>query len=307
MVPSQTIDAEVDMNDVSLAPAKANGVDAGAISGYRDIAVHLDGTAADEVRLAHAEALAVRFGGRLNALYTNELPDPAIYAGDFGMTAIGELTEAVIQDGDGVERRLRERMARVSSLQQMRRLESFPGLLNEAVTRVARWNDLFVASCPRGDDTRWQSLIESVMFDGGRGLYLIPPTMAPRGAIRSVMIAWADTRESARAVAEAMPFITGATEVHLVTVREDAHGRMGGAEIMADIASHLAHYGVSTTVAALPQDGTTSGALLQAANRKSVDLVVAGAYGHSRFREWILGGVTRDLLANAAVPLLLAH
>ena len=124
----EAIDAEVNMNDVSLPHASAAELKAGAAAAYRDIAVHLDGTPEDEVRLAHAEALAVRFGGRLTGLFTNLLPNPASFAGDFGVTALGQLTDSAVAEGDVVERRLRQRLARIGSQQQLRRIETFPGL-----------------------------------------------------------------------------------------------------------------------------------------------------------------------------------
>lgn len=275
---------------------------------FRDIAVHLDGMPEDELRLAHAEALATRCDARLTGLYTNLLPDPALYAGEFGITAIGQLTEAMIEDGNSVERRLRERLARLGPTHELRRIDAFPGMLAQAVATEARWNDLFVATCPREDGlTRWNALIESVMFDGGRGLYLLPPGTMPRQAIHTILIGWVDSRQSARAIAEAMPLLGEATQVHIVTVSEEAHGRMGGAEALADVTAHLARHGVGATASVLRNDISPAESLLAEAGRISADLIVAGAYGHSRFREWILGGVTQDLLAASPVPLLLAH
>jgi nucleotide-binding universal stress UspA family protein len=274
----------------------------------RDIAVHLDGSPGDEARLAHAEALAVRCTARMTGIFTNLLPDPALFAGDLGISGIGPFIDAMTAEGDVSEQRLRQRLALLGPEHELRRLDEFPGLLEQAVASEARWNDLFVATCPRDDGhARWRSLIESVMFDAGRGLYLLPPGAALRSPIATVLIGWTDTRQSARAVAEALPLIAGAAHVHIVTVREKAHGRMGGAEILADISAHLARHGVEVTAAVLDTQTTPSDALLDEAKRISADLIVVGAYGHSRFREWVLGGVTADLLDSAPVPLLMAH
>jgi nucleotide-binding universal stress UspA family protein len=125
--------------------------------------------------------------------------------------------------------------------------------------------------------------------------------------MRTILVAWVDSRQSARAVAEAMPLIAQASQVHVVTVREQAHGRMGGAEVLADITAHLTRCGASVTANALQTETTPADALLDEARRISADLIVAGAYGHSRFREWVLGGVTADLLTSSPLPLLLAH
>ena len=296
------------MNDISLALPAAAQAQAVRSAAYRDIAVHLDGSAEDEARLAHAEALAAPGAARITGIFTNLLPDPALFAGDFGISAIGQLVDAVTAEGDAAEKRLRERLARLAPPHELRRLDAFPGLLEQAVATEARWNDLFVASCPRDDEqARWRPLLESVMFDGGRGLYLVPPKAPPRSTLQTVLIGWTDARQSARAIAEAMPLIAQATAVHIVAAREEAHGRMGGAEVLSDISAHLARHGVETTATVLNTQTSASDALLAEARRISADLIVVGAYGHSRFREWVLGGVTADLLDSSPVPLFLAH
>lgn len=296
------------MNDITASSSSsANAQDVRGPT-YRDIAVHLDGSPEDETRLAHAEALAVSCTARITGIFTNLLPDPALFAGDFGITAIGQLVDTVREEGDACEKRLRQRLARLGPTHEIRRLDAFPGLLEQAVATEARWNDLFIATCPRGDGhSRWRSLVESVMFDAGRGLCLLPPGAALRSPITTVLIGWTDTRQSARAVAEALPLIARATQVHIVTVREEAHGRMGGAEVLADISAHLARHGVEATATVLNTQTSPTDALLGEAKRISADLIVIGAYGHSRFREWVLGGVTADLLGGSPVPLFLAH
>lgn len=294
-----------DFTQSSGASAKAR---AAGNAAYRDIAVHLDGSPEDEVRLAHAEALAARHAARLTGVFTNLLPDPAIFVGEFGTSAIGQLVDDVTEEGDASEKRLRQRLTRLDPAHELRRVDAFPGILEQAVATEARWNDLFIATCPRDDSqARWRPLLERVMFDGGRGLYLVPPKALPRSAIQTVLVGWTDTRQSARAVAEALPLIVQATQVHVVTVREEAHGRMGGAEVLADICAHLVRHGVEATATVLDTETSAGDAILAEARRISADLIVAGAYGHSRFREWVLGGVTADLLGSAPVPLFLAH
>lgn len=296
------------MNDITLSSSTVAKAQTVRGTAYRDIAIHLDGSPEDETRLAHAEALAAGFGARMTGIFTNLLPDPALLAGDFGISAIGQLVDSVTEEGDVSERRLRQRLARLDPAHELRRLDAFPGLLEQAVATEARWSDLFIATCPRDENhSRWRPMIESVLFDAGRGLLLLPPKTAVRSPIKTVLIGWTDTRQSARAVAEALPLIGQATEVHVVTVREEAHGRMGGAEVLADISTHLARHGVEATATVLDTETSPTEAILAEAERISADLIVVGAYGHSRFREWVLGGVTADLLNSSPVPLFLAH
>lgn len=296
------------MNDIASPSTHAAGRSPVPEGACKDIAVHLDGSPEDDVRLAHAEALAARFRARLTGLFTNLLPNPTFYMEDFAALAMSDLIDGISEKGDVTERRLRERFARLDPLHELRRIEAFPGTLEEAVATEARWNDLFVATCPRDEgNERWNTMIESVMFEGGRGLALLPPKAPLRSVIRTVLIGWVDTRQSARAVAEALPFLKQATRVHIAMVREEAHGRMGGAEVLADITAHLARHGVEATAGVLGPEAAPAEGLLAEAGRISADLIVAGAYGHSRFREWVLGGVTKELLATSPLPLLMAH
>lgn len=167
--------------------------------GYRDLAVHLDGSPEDEYRVAHAESLAVSFGGHLVGLYTNPLPSPASFASNFGVTTLGKLTEAAMAAGDAAESSLRHRLARLGTDQELRRIQGRAGFFEQSVIRAARCADLFVATSARdNDDMRWQAMIEGVMFEAGRGLYLIPPQSPPRPKCRALVIAWVDSRCSAR-------------------------------------------------------------------------------------------------------------
>ncbi|HEY5795909.1 MAG TPA: universal stress protein [Bosea sp. (in: a-proteobacteria)] len=296
------------MNNVASLPKAGRGARAPVSAACKDIVVHLDGTAEDEIRLSHAEHLAAQFDARLTGLFTNVLPDPALYIGEFGTMALGQLTEAMAKEGDAVNSRLEQRFALLGVTNELRRIETLPGNVDYAVAAEARWADLFVASCPRGDQLdRWRPMFERVMFDGGRGLYLVPPGAKAKPAIETVMIAWVDSCQATRALAEALPLLKLAKRVCLATVQETAHGRLGGAEALADVAAHLSRHGVEASVNVLSGLDEPSVALLDEAHRISADLLVAGAYGHSRFREWILGGVTENLLATADLPLLLAH
>ncbi|POR55541.1 universal stress protein [Bosea psychrotolerans] len=278
-------------------------------AGYKDVMVHLDGTVEDEIRIAHAEAIAAQFEAHLTGLYTNALPDAALYAGEFGTSAIVDAYDAARRAGDAIHTRLTQRFARLGVANEVRRLESFPGLLEKDVATEARWADLIVGSCPHGtsDCERWGSLIETIMFNSGHGLYLVPPGFKPRQAIRTVLIGWVDTREAARAVSEVLPLLGLATQVHLASVQEAGKGKLGGAEALADIATHLDRHGIATTISLLPDNDTPAAMLLAEAHRVSADLIVAGAYGHTRLREWILGGATYDLLQSSNLPLLMAH
>ncbi|MBV8576692.1 MAG: universal stress protein, partial [Acetobacteraceae bacterium] len=125
---------------------------------------------------------------------------------------------------------------------------------------------------------------------------------------RRVLIAWSATREAARAVKDAMPFLTSAELVTVLTIdpREGPHGH--GELPGADIALHLARHGVKAQIERTVSAGVPVGeALLSRAADLGVDLIVMGAYGHSRAREVLLGGATRSVLRSMTVPVLMSH
>ncbi len=276
---------------------------------YQDVMVHLDGGEEDEIRLAHAEMLTVLAGGHLTGLFTNPIPDIAIYASEQGTMAIAKVTDMVLQQGRVINRRLKERFQRLAVTNEVRQVEDISALLPGLVATEARWADLFVASCPYHAEALhdWDRVVETVMFEGGHSLYLVPRGMKPRSEIRTVMIGWLDTREAARAISEALPLLKLATKVELVTVHEPEKRRVNGAVALADIATHLARHGVETTVTVVQPKENVAAALLDQAHRISADLIVTGAYGHSRFREWVLGGATQDLIRHTDLPLFMAH
>jgi nucleotide-binding universal stress UspA family protein len=115
-------------------------------------------------------------------------------------------------------------------------------------------------------------------------------------------------REAARAVAEAAPLIARATRTQVLVVDPPAMRDGSQGEPAADIARHLGHLGTSVEVGIVESQGRdVSEIMLEQAHRMSADLIVMGGYGHSRAREWMLGGATRDMLSTSDIPILMAH
>jgi nucleotide-binding universal stress UspA family protein len=277
---------------------------------FKDLMVHLDGTDEDEVRLAHAESIAVSFGAHLTGLYANPLPEyAAAFAGEPGFTAmeaVVELEEQARSEGELALARLKERFSRVDAPNEVRRLAAQASEIPNLGASEARWADLFVASAPyrSSDSAVGDDLLEAALFGAGHSVYAVPPGAKLRGETYAVVVAWEDTRESARAVAEAMPFLTRATKTRIVMV----DGKDDAGEAAIDIAAHLDRHGVNVEIVAVEAgERTVAQALIDEARKMSADLIVMGAYGHSRFREWILGGATREMLETAEVPILMAH
>ena len=174
-----------------------------------------------------------------------------------------------------------------------------------ALRRDAVGTDIVVTASrsPGGDNTHPD--IGELVMTIGHPVMVLSEQAAARVGTR-VMIAWKDVREARRAVADALPFLKAADMVRIVTVDE---GRYSAERIGLDhILGWLQAHDVVATGEVLPMvDGIASNAILNAAAALDADLIVAGAYGHSRLREWILGGMTRDLLSADRVSLFLSN
>jgi nucleotide-binding universal stress UspA family protein len=279
---------------------------------FKDLIVHLDGTEEDNVRLAQAEAIALRFEAHLIGLFTNPLPEYAyVLAIQSGLAPMGplvELEQELRKDGDVAVARLKERFKKLAIQSEVRRIDAGASELPRFCASAARWSDLFVATAPyRGEDSPGcDALVESVLFGSGHAVYLIPEQFKTSGGVRNVLVAWRDTRESARALAEAMPFLRTAANARLVMVDESDEG--DNHEDALNIAAHFRRCGVKADLRSVKAAGLrVSEVLLEEVHKTSADLIVMGAYGHSRWSERILGGTTREMIAGAEVPIFIAH
>jgi len=161
--------------------------------------------------------------------------------------------------------------------------------------------DLILAPRGAGEEASSRATLEAVLLETGRPL-LIPAAGALPATFERVAIAWKPMPQAARAVAAALPFLSRAREVSVLTV-EEATGQSDDAERLV---RNLAWHGVAATSKRLDPGRDAAGALLAAAGG-AADLLVIGGYGHSRLREWVFGGFTRRVLAEAPLPLLMSH
>lgn len=273
-----------------------------------EIVVFLDGQSDAAGILKFAGGLAKVHDARLIGVFVQ--PEPAVTQGETFARGkgIGEVMEAQRSKVEGIEaeyRALFEKVVRGHELRsEWRSLSHF----NTEVGVHAYYADLVVIGRPKAEAKTgaFPGLAESLVLSSGRPILLFPP----RGTvseIRRIVVAWNTTRESVRAAADALPLLTRAEAVEVLVADHERHPRHGQ-EPGADIARHLVRHGARVEVRRVSSGGQDiGGLLLSQAGSFRADLLVMGAYGHSQVREWVFGGVTRTVLYQATIPVLMSR
>lgn len=148
---------------------------------------------------------------------------------------------------------------------------------------------------------------EALVFQSGRPVLLLPERPSRTEAqLNSIAIAWDFSRTAARAVADAIPLMQRAKTVRVVCVTNEKP--FASSRASSELATHLSRHGISVIVDEVDAEGRKIGAVLtEFVEANKIDLLVMGAYGHSRFREFILGGATKSIMSRPVVPTLLSH
>jgi len=269
--------------------------------GYASIMVPMDSGPEAQSRVKLATALADRFSSRLIGVAAHPISVPLYFeASVAGVASAIELQEkAATREIASVEAVFRKIVA-TRNRTEWRQAHSLP---SDFILQQARAADLIVASRPRPEqDIPGPMVVDAgdLVMNAGRPVLFVPPDVDYLMA-KTVLIGWKDTREARRAVADALPFLKGAQHVVVVSVDNNDHS-------VKDVIAYLGCHGVDASLAVQPPgSGSVADDLLRIADQETADLIVSGAYGHSRAREWMLGGVTRDLLDHARVCCLMAH
>ena len=176
------------------------------------------------------------------------------------------------------------------------------------LARQTRSADLIVTGVDRNvsafDTSRHLNIGDFVM-QAGRPI-LVVPASADKVGFERILVGWKDTRETRRAIMDALPLLRQAAHVSVVEI-SSAEEMEAAQTRLADVATWLECHGVTAEPIAAPSTGEDAQQLQSFALEHSADLIVAGAYGHSRVREWLLGGVTRDLLLRGGRCALVSH
>jgi nucleotide-binding universal stress UspA family protein len=269
---------------------------------YKDLLVHVDSSSHCAARLALAVTLARRFGAHLTGLHV--MPTLAIspfIADQFSTALLDKGHARIAQLRDDARAAFAAASQPLGSEAEWRETRGDPA---DAVRLAARKADLAILGQPEpGSDVAY--LPEQVVMGSGRPALLVPYAGTFANVGGRVLVAWNGSAQAARAVNDALPFLQGAERVVVVTVNPARSDRAGD----TDIARHLARHGIAAEISDIvtDRDDNVGDVLLSRATDEAADLIVMGAYGHSRLRELVLGGVSRALLGHMTVPVLMAH
>jgi nucleotide-binding universal stress UspA family protein len=276
---------------------------------YQDIIVFQDDNEASLTALRYAQTLAASSDGNVTGLVFGMLAayPMTVYADALPSTwmALQEKASAV---ADALEKRVTERVDRTLFPVEIRRVDVMGGEAGGTLAMHARYADLAVVGLSRGGGTDFeQRLFEGVLFGAGRPVMVVPEALTVAKVPRRILVGWRPTSEAARAVHDAMPILEAAEAVRVLVVDERS-ALPEGDDPGADIARHLARHDVPVDVKCVPTSGrSVTERLMEEARYFGADLIVLGGYGHSRLREWMLGGVTRDILTLSDAPILFSH
>jgi nucleotide-binding universal stress UspA family protein len=279
---------------------------------FRNILVHLPSERPIRPVIDAAISLAIARRSHLDA----------VAIGYESMSAVGMVVEgggAAVAAVMGVEEeRARERADAAISVFEIeaklaniaygtRTVVAIPAEAEETIGELARLYDLTVVLQPETSHFSHDNLIpQAVLFNSGGPMLMVPYTHKGPLDTRHVGIAWDGSRLAARALRDALPFMTSFEAVTVITVNEDRHD---ASEASSDqVVSHLARRGIKARIERLTADrDNVQGTILSMAADSNIGLLAMGGYGHSRLQERILGGVTRGTFESMTVPVLMSH
>lgn len=272
---------------------------------YAALMVHVDVDGIPEQRVRIASELAAKFDAALIGFSARAVPPPFVAEGviieEYTTADIEQMHKALAKQGDWFRSVAGDHHKKVD----WRATLDFPG---DALSRESRCADLvIIGRQPPGRYDNYRNLYPSeVLLKLGRPALLVAPGIASLRA-EHVVVAWKDTREARRAVLDAIPFLHAAKRVSVVEVcpRDDDANALARTE---DVVRYLSWHGITADARPIVHsDRSDVDHLIQFALDEDADLLVSGAYGHSRLGEWIFGGMTRNLLASCPLCCLMSH
>jgi nucleotide-binding universal stress UspA family protein len=265
---------------------------------YKTVMVGLALDRPNDACLRVAGDLAERFGARIIGVAASDIRPPMYFAdGDFAQKLFDEEAAAIERRLSELEAEFRAAVERRATALEWRSARALPV---PYLLQQARAADILVIGA------RQETLVDpssapdpsDLVMQAGRPLIVVPSTVEWLD-LRSVLVAWKDVREARRAVFDALPILAAAREVTIAEIPEQDGRRAEALAHVADVAAWLRSHGITANTVVPEKAGGVTGQLENIAANIGAGAVIAGAYGHSRLREWVLSGVTRHLATES--------
>jgi nucleotide-binding universal stress UspA family protein len=265
---------------------------------YKTIMVGLALDRPNDACLRVAGDMAERFGARVIGVAASDIRPPMYFAdGDFAQKLLNQEVSAIEARLSELEAEFRASVERRASAVEWRSARTLPVPYMLQQMRAA---DVLVVGA------RTETLVDpncapdpsDLVMQAGRPLIVVPPSVEWLD-LRSVLVAWKDVREARRAVFDALPILAAAKEVTIAEIPEQDGDRADALSHVADVASWLRGHGIVAHTAVPERAGGATDQIEKIASNIAAGVVIAGAYGHSRFREWVLSGMTRHLATES--------
>jgi nucleotide-binding universal stress UspA family protein len=265
---------------------------------YKTVMVSLALDRPNDACLAVAGDLAERFEARVIGIAASDLKPPMYFAdGGHAQKLLDEEEVAIRRRLSELEAEFRNSIGKRAKAVEWRFARSLPVpyVLRQAraadVLVVGARSEAIVDPCAAADPS-------DLVMQAGRPIIVVPPTVQWLD-FRSVLVAWKDVKEARRAVFDALPILARARDVTIAEIPEPGVRRADAVSHVKDVASWLHGHGILASTVVPESDAAAPGQLDRIAADVDAGAVIAGAYGHSRLREWILGGVTRHLVTES--------
>jgi nucleotide-binding universal stress UspA family protein len=275
---------------------------------FKDIVVNLSAGKSGKIVGDYAISIASRLEAHITGIATAFVPD--IQRAGMAFLSV-EKIEALQRDNEAATETIVEWFAAATASAgvsaEKRVLRANMSYAADHFGRIARRFDLAIVGQVEPDGSPVQAMVcESTLFESGRPMIIVPYVQMAPLKLDRIMVCWDGSRPAARAIADAMPLLKRAKNVEVVSVTSE-RGKQDEIE-GADMGHHLARHGLKVEVTRIMRgELDVEDVLLSHAADSDADFMVMGGYGHSRLREFVLGGVTRSILRTMTVPTLMSH
>ena len=279
---------------------------------YKTLLVLLDSSHDSITRLDSACNLAANFGAHLSALAMTQRVVPVVAAGIGAATAVMDVgqQEEARKEAQLLAVEADKHLAARSQLGDVRWSSQELFVLREVAAIHGRQSDLIIAGPPSDDRNTHirEAAFEGALFSSGRPVLLLPSNWQGTPNLENILVAWDASREAARALSDAAPLIEKAKSITVAVVDPEPGHQGFGDNPGNDIATVLSRHCNKVELDTIPNGGSGVAQALQTkAADIAADLIVMGGYGHSRLRDSLFGGVTRDMVQSSRVPVLISH